>query len=67
MEKDFCTTIQNRKVLLIKAATIYPPIGLAYLAAALKRYGVEVEILDYVVEGYTPERFKLKIAEKTFD
>lgn len=55
------------KVLLIKAATTYPPIGLAYLAAVLQQHGTEVEILDYVVEGYTPERLKQELPEKLPD
>ena len=52
---------------MIKAATIYPPIGLAYLAAALRQHGGEVEILDYVVEEYTPERLKQEVAKKSPD
>ncbi|UCH21993.1 MAG: B12-binding domain-containing radical SAM protein [Deltaproteobacteria bacterium] len=31
-----------------------PPLGLAYLAAALEQAGVEVKILDFVVFPYTP-------------
>jgi anaerobic magnesium-protoporphyrin IX monomethyl ester cyclase len=45
------------RVLLINpfypiSETPSPPLGLAYLAAALERAGVQVKILDYVVYGY---------------
>jgi len=45
------------RVLLINpfypiSETPSPPLGLAYLAAALKQTGVQVKILDYVVYGY---------------
>ena len=33
-----------------------PPLGLAYVAAALERAGVEVEVLDLVVEAYDKSR-----------
>ena len=45
------------RVLLINpfypiSETPSPPLGLAYLAAALEQAGVQVKILDYVVYGY---------------
>jgi len=45
------------RVLLINpfypiSETPSPPLGLAYLAAALEQIGVQVKILDYVVYGY---------------
>jgi magnesium-protoporphyrin IX monomethyl ester (oxidative) cyclase len=33
-----------------------PPLGLAYLAAKLVQYGIEVEILDVLLEGYENEQ-----------
>ncbi len=35
-----------------------PPLGLAYLAAALEKAGVEVEILDFVVFPYIAADFR---------
>ncbi len=40
-----------------------PPLGLAYLAAALEKAGVEVEILDYVVFPYIEADFRSKLAQ----
>ena len=39
-----------------------PPLGLAYLAAALEKAGVEVEILDFVVFPYIAADFRTKLA-----
>jgi anaerobic magnesium-protoporphyrin IX monomethyl ester cyclase len=38
-----------------------PPLGLAYLAAALEKAGVEVEILDFVVFPYIEADFRAKL------
>ena len=38
-----------------------PPLGLAFLAAALEKAGVEVKICDFVVFFYQPEAFRLMI------
>jgi radical SAM superfamily enzyme YgiQ (UPF0313 family) len=38
-----------------------PPLGLAYLAAALEHAGVVVKILDYVVFPYTTEDFQREL------
>jgi len=35
---------------------LYPPLGLAYLAASLERIGIEIEILDCFLEGRTQKR-----------
>ena len=40
-----------------------PPLGLAYLAAALERAGVEVRILDLVVRPYTPELLEALLSD----
>ena len=40
-----------------------PPLGLAYLAAALEKAGVEVEILDFVVFPYIEADFRSKLAQ----
>jgi anaerobic magnesium-protoporphyrin IX monomethyl ester cyclase len=40
-----------------------PPLGLAYLAAALEKAGVEVEILDFVVFPYFEAAFCLKLEQ----
>jgi radical SAM superfamily enzyme YgiQ (UPF0313 family) len=40
-----------------------PPLGLAYLAAALEKAGVEVEILDFVVFPYIEANFRSKLAQ----
>lgn len=39
-----------------------PPLGLAYLAAALEKSGAEVEILDHVVFPYIESEFQEKLA-----
>ena len=38
-----------------------PPLGLAYLAAALEKAGVEVEILDFVVFPFIEDDFRSKL------
>jgi anaerobic magnesium-protoporphyrin IX monomethyl ester cyclase len=65
------------RVLLINpfypiSETPSPPLGLAYLAAALEQIGVQVKILDYVVYGYRKDAlqsvlkdFKPRIAGAT--
>ena len=40
-----------------------PPLGLAYLAAALEKAGVEVEILDFVVFPYIEVEFRSKLEQ----
>jgi anaerobic magnesium-protoporphyrin IX monomethyl ester cyclase len=40
-----------------------PPLGLAYLAAALEKSGAEVEILDYVVFPFVEADFQFKLAQ----
>jgi len=40
-----------------------PPLGLAYLAAALEKAGVEVEIHDFVVFPYIEVEFRSKLAQ----
>lgn len=40
---------------------IYPPLGLAYIAAALKNDGVNVEIIDSLAENLTEEELLNKI------
>jgi anaerobic magnesium-protoporphyrin IX monomethyl ester cyclase len=40
-----------------------PPLGLAYLAAALEKAGVEVEILDFVVFPYIAADFRSKLEQ----
>ena len=40
-----------------------PPLGLAYLAAALEKAGVEVEILDFVVFPYIEADFRSKLEQ----
>ena len=40
-----------------------PPLGLAYLAAALEKAGVEVAILDFVVFPYIEAEFRSKLAQ----
>lgn len=35
-----------------------PPVGLAYLAAALEQAGLEVAVIDVLAEGYDQESFK---------
>ena len=54
------------KILLVKPVAkrneiynIIPPIGLGYLATALRRVGVEVDILDCVKEGFSFSQFIL--------
>lgn len=55
------------KVVLIKAVTIYPPIGLAYLASKLESLNIKVSILDYVVGGFTPDTLRKKLIEEAPD
>jgi radical SAM superfamily enzyme YgiQ (UPF0313 family) len=40
-----------------------PPLGLAYLAAAMEKAGVEVEILDFVVFPYIEADFRSKLKQ----
>jgi anaerobic magnesium-protoporphyrin IX monomethyl ester cyclase len=40
-----------------------PPLGLAYLAAALEKAGVKVEILDFVVFSFVETEFRSKLAQ----
>jgi anaerobic magnesium-protoporphyrin IX monomethyl ester cyclase len=40
-----------------------PPLGLAYLAAALEREGVDVQILDLLVAQYSPQALKRRLRE----
>lgn len=51
------------KVLLIKSVDQFFPLGLLYLAAELENDGIDVSILDYVVGGYNPQKFKSKLIE----
>jgi len=39
------------------------PIGIAYIAAYLKKHGHEVKIIDYLVENYSREEFQKQIKE----
>ncbi len=34
-----------------------PPLGICYVAASFEAAGAEVRIFDYIVRGYTPEKF----------
>jgi anaerobic magnesium-protoporphyrin IX monomethyl ester cyclase len=61
----FCTALklQTMKVLLINpfypiSETPSPPLGLAYLAAALEQAGAAVKILDYVVYAYRKDKLQ---------
>ncbi|HEY41476.1 MAG TPA: radical SAM protein [Dehalococcoidia bacterium] len=40
-----------------------PPLSLAYLAAALESNGIEVQILDFLVTHYRPEKLRQKLEE----
>ncbi len=40
-----------------------PPLSLAYLAAALLRAGVEVRVLDFLVQRYHPRKLRHHLAE----
>lgn len=40
-----------------------PPLSLAYLAASLERHGIDVQILDFLVTRYTPEKLRRKLAD----
>jgi radical SAM superfamily enzyme YgiQ (UPF0313 family) len=56
------------RVLLISTAhpleeNPLPPLSLAYLAAALESSGVEVQILDFLVTRYRPEKVRQKLEE----
>ncbi|MBI2439815.1 MAG: B12-binding domain-containing radical SAM protein [Lentisphaerae bacterium] len=55
------------KVTLIKAVTIYPPIGLAYLAAKLESLNIKVSIIDYVVGGFTPDTLRQRLIAEAPD
>ena len=54
------------RVLLINpfypvSETPSPPLGLAFLAGALERAGVEVQLLDFVVHPYGKERLEREL------
>ncbi|HEY32116.1 MAG TPA: radical SAM protein [Dehalococcoidia bacterium] len=56
------------RVLLISTAhpleeNPLPPLSLAYLAAALESNGFEVQILDFLVTRYRPEKLRQKLDE----
>jgi len=56
------------RVLLISTAHPFdenplPPLSLAYLAGALERDGFEVQVLDFLVNSYRPEKIRKKIEE----
>jgi anaerobic magnesium-protoporphyrin IX monomethyl ester cyclase len=38
-----------------------PPLGVTYVAAAFEQAGAEVQIFDYIVSGYTPEKLKARL------
>ena len=56
------------RVLLISTAHPFdenplPPLSLAYLAGALERDGFEVQVLDFLVNSYHPEKVRKKIED----
>jgi len=56
------------RVLLISTAhpleeNPLPPLSLAYLAAVLEADGIEVQILDFLVTRYRPEKVRQKLEE----
>jgi anaerobic magnesium-protoporphyrin IX monomethyl ester cyclase len=56
------------RVLLISTAhpleeNPLPPLSLAYLAGALQREGIEVQILDFLVTRYHPRKIRRKLEE----
>src|SRR3990167_4256493 len=50
------------KILLVKPwaqiPSYYPPLGLAYIGAALEKAGHSIKILDLSIEGMTGSRFR---------
>ncbi len=40
-----------------------PPLGLAYIAAALEKEGIDVQVLDLLVAQYAPQALKRKLKE----
>ena len=40
-----------------------PPLSLAYLAGALEKEGIEVQILDFLVTRYRPQKLRQKLEE----
>jgi len=38
-----------------------PPLGLTYVAAAFERAGAEVQLFDYIVTRYTPEKLQQRL------
>lgn len=40
-----------------------PPLGISYAAAAFERAGAEVQILDYIVSRYTPEKLAKQLED----
>ena len=38
-----------------------PPLGVTYVAAAFERAGAEVQIFDYIVSRFTPEKLKVQL------
>ncbi len=56
------------RVLLISTAhpleeNPLPPLSLAYLAAVLEDNGIEVQVLDFLVTHYSPEKVRQKLEE----
>ncbi len=40
-----------------------PPLSLAYLAAALQKEGIEVQIMDHLVSKYTPDKLRRELEQ----
>ena len=62
---DYCKPIKNPKVLLISPPITIPkymqkrcipPLGISYVAAYLRKSGIDVQIFDCCVEGWETER-----------
>lgn len=39
------------------------PMGLAYIAALLEKEGIEVQVQDFLISKYTPEKLQKRLAE----
>ncbi len=48
----------QEKVYGVKMSPIYPPLGVLYIGAALKKRGHDVRLLDVDVDGVTPQTFR---------
>jgi anaerobic magnesium-protoporphyrin IX monomethyl ester cyclase len=63
----FCNPMQTRVLLINTPFPLgeypVPPLGLAYIAGALEKEGVDVQVLDLLVAQYSPQTLQKRLRE----